>query len=168
MSTASATPTDLHHLERCVALAEEALDAGDQPFGSVLVDGAGRVLFEDRNREGTGDATLHPELAIAQWAARHLAPTDRAAATVYTSGEHCPMCSAAHAWVGLGRIVFATSAAQTADWYAEFGAGPSPVRPLPVAAIAPGVPTTGPVDALAAAVRELHRRRFARDGVSGS
>ena len=37
-----------------------------------------------------------------------------AACTVYTSGEHCPMCSAAHAWVGLGRIVYAVSAPSSA------------------------------------------------------
>ena len=27
------------HLRRCVELAAEALEAGDMPFGSVLVDG---------------------------------------------------------------------------------------------------------------------------------
>ena len=50
-----------------------------------------------------GDATRHPEFAIARWAADEsdACPT-RADATVYTSGEHCPMCAAAHAWVGLG------------------------------------------------------------------
>ncbi|NHA69844.1 nucleoside deaminase [Phycicoccus flavus] len=153
------TDEDLRHLARCVALAEEALDAGDQPFGSVLVDASGRVLLEERNREGGGDATRHPELALVQWAARHLAPQDRASATVYTSGEHCPMCAAAHAWVGLGRIVFATSAGQTSRWSAERGAAPSPVLPLPVAEVAPGVPTVGPVPRFAEAMRALHLRR---------
>lgn len=27
------TPTELHHLRRCIELAAEALAAGDQPFG---------------------------------------------------------------------------------------------------------------------------------------
>jgi hypothetical protein len=31
-----------------------------------------------------------------------MTPAERAASTVDTSGEHCPMCAAAHAWVGLG------------------------------------------------------------------
>lgn len=35
--------TDLGHLRRRVALARAALEAGDEPFGSVLVDADGRV-----------------------------------------------------------------------------------------------------------------------------
>ena len=35
-------PEDLPHLRRCVELAAEAVDAGDHPFGSVLVAADGR------------------------------------------------------------------------------------------------------------------------------
>ena len=93
---------DLERLRRCVELARSALDAGDEPFGSVLVSGDGRTLYEDRNRVKDGDQTQHPEFAIARWAVANLTPDERARATVYTSGEHCPMCAAGHAWVGLG------------------------------------------------------------------
>ncbi len=150
------------HLERCIELATEALDAGDEPFGSVLVDGDGRVRFEDTNHVAGGDATQHPEFAIARWAAEHMSPEERAAATVYTSGEHCPMCAAAHALVGLGRIVYASSSAQTAAWRAALGAPVAPVRPLPVTDVAPDVPVEGPVDELAEEVQELHRRFWQR------
>ena len=85
------------------------------------------------------DATRHPEFAIARWAAANLAPPERARATVYTSGEHCPMCSAAHAWVGLGRIVYATSSSQLTEWRAEWGAPPSPVAPLPISRSRPRI-----------------------------
>ena len=136
--------TDRGHLRRCVELAREALDAGDEPFGSVLVSARGEVLFEDRNRVAGGDATRHPEFEIARWAAAHLTPEQRSAATVYTSGEHCPMCSAAHAWVGLGRIVHASSSAQLGRWLDELGAPPAPVAALPITQVAPGVPVDGP------------------------
>ena len=112
---------DLGHLRRCVELAREALEAGDQPFGSLLVDADGAVRFEDRNRIKDGDATRHPEFEIARWSAEHLTPDERAGATVYTSGEHCPMCAAAHAWVGLGRIVYAASTAQLVGWLRMWG-----------------------------------------------
>jgi tRNA(Arg) A34 adenosine deaminase TadA len=154
------TDDDLRHLRRCVDLAELALDMGDEPFGSVLVSRDGQVLFEDHNHVASGDETQHPEFAIARWAAQHLAPAERAAATVYTSGEHCPMCAAAHAWVGLGRIVYASSSAQLSAWLADLGVPPAPVRPLPVDEVAPGVPVEGPVPGLDEEVRELHRRRF--------
>ena len=153
------TDNDLLHLRRCLELAAEAIELGDEPFGSVLVSRDGTVLAEDRNRETSqGDQTQHPELALARWAATHLGADDRAAATVYTSGEHCPMCAAAHAWVGLGRIVYASSSAQTSAWLTDLGVGPSPVRPIPIQEIAPGIPVEGPVPGLDDEVHALHRR----------
>lgn len=150
---------DLRHLRRCVELAGEALEAGDAPFGSVLVGADGDVLAEDRNRIAGGDPTRHPEFALARWAAAHLPAPERAAATVYTSGEHCPMCAAAHGWVGLDRIVYAASSQQLTAWLAEWGAPAPPVRPLPVREVVPALEVEGPVPGLADEVRELHRRQ---------
>jgi tRNA(Arg) A34 adenosine deaminase TadA len=162
MGSSNVTDVDLRHLRRCIELAEEALDAGDEPFGSVLVTADGRVAVEDRNRETSqADQTRHPEFALARWATEHLDADQRAAATVYTSGEHCPMCSAAHGWVGLGRIVYVASSAQLASWLAEARVGPAPVRPLPIQEVAPGVDVAGPVPELEDDIRELHRRHLA-------
>lgn len=108
--------TDRAHLRRCVELAAEAVGHGDQPFGSVLVSGDGAVLAERRNQiVTTGDLTAHPELALAGWASQHLEPSERAAATMYTSGEHCTMCAAAHVRVGIGRLVYVLSAPMIAE-----------------------------------------------------
>ncbi|NEN07254.1 nucleoside deaminase [Diaminobutyricibacter tongyongensis] len=147
--------SDLRFLARAVELAREALDAGDEPFGSVLVGGDGLVLREDRNRVSGGDETLHPEFELARWAARNMVAEERASATVYTSGEHCPMCSAAHAWVGLGRIVYAASAAQTSGWRAARGLPAGPVESLPISVVAPGVPVDGPAPQFEAELRDL-------------
>jgi predicted cupin superfamily sugar epimerase/tRNA(Arg) A34 adenosine deaminase TadA len=152
---------DLVHLRRCVDLAREALEAGDDPFGSLLVDAAGVVRREERNRAGSGDETQHPELALARWSSC-LSPRERAAATVYTSGEHCPMCSAAHAWMGLGRLVYAGSAAQLAAWRAGWGLPEGPVRVLPVTDVAPGVRVDGPAPELEEELRDLHHRAARR------
>ena len=149
---------DLEHLRRAVDLAEIALEAGEEPYGSVLVGADGTVLMEDHNRTSGGDQTRHPEFELARWAANHLAPADRATATVYTSGEHCAMCSAAHAWVGLGRIVYAASTTQLVGWLTDWGIAPGPVRPLAVQEVAPGVPVDGPAPELEAEVRVLHAR----------
>ncbi|MBX7554739.1 nucleoside deaminase [Streptomyces sp. NPDC004232] len=127
--------SELRHLRRCVELAVEALENGDEPFGSVLVAADGTVPAEDRNRVAGGDHTRHPEFELARW-------------------------SAAHARVGLGRIVYVASSAQLTAWSAESGAPQAPVRPLPVQEVAPGVAVEGPVPELVDEVRELHRRRL--------
>jgi len=153
------TDADRQLLTRAVDLAEEALIAGDEPFGSVLVSPTGEVLFEEHNHVSGGDRTQHPEFAIARWAAAHLPEEVRRECTVYTSGEHCPMCAAAHAWVGLGRIVYASSTEQLVSWSAELGFPPSPVRPLPVTAVVAEAVVDGPDPELSQRVRDLHSRR---------
>ncbi|ADD41403.1 nucleoside deaminase [Stackebrandtia nassauensis] len=162
MSVGSLTETDRQHLRRCVDLAREALDAGDDPFGSLLVDGAGVVRREERNRERSVDATCHPEFALAKWAGANLSPDERRDSVVYTSGEHCPMCSAAHAWVGLGRIVYVASSAQLTAWRREQGFGPGPVASLSIRDVAPAIPVAGPEPSLQEEIFALHRRAAAR------
>ncbi|NUO33943.1 MAG: nucleoside deaminase [Dermatophilaceae bacterium] len=152
----SVSPTDLEHLRRAVALARLALERGDEPFGSVLVAGSGEVLFEDHNHVVELEATQHPEFAIARWAGAHLTAGERAAATVYTSGEHCPMCSAAHAWVGLGRIVYAASSVQLGEWRSAWGSPPSPVAALSIRDVDPDAVVDGPAPELEAEVKSLH------------
>ena len=151
---------DLNRLGRCVELARQALDDGDEPFGSILVDGGGETVYEDRNRVKDGDHTRHPEFAIARWAVDNLSPTERARATVYTSGEHCPMCAAGHAWVGLGRIVYATSSAQLSQWLAQWSAPPPPVAPLPITTVAPGAVVDGPAPEFEGVMKTLYEAKF--------
>jgi len=147
-------------LARCVALAKQALEAGDEPFGSVLVLD-GEIVYEDRNRVGGGDHTQHPEFAIARWAANHLTREERARSVVYTSGEHCPMCSAAHGWTGLGRIVFASSADQLGKWLAELKAPAAPITMLSINDIVPNIEVVGPIPEFAEQIKQLHQaRRF--------
>lgn len=151
---------DLARLGRCVELAREALVDGDEPFGSILVDEEGRTVFEDRNRVKGGDHTRHPEFAIARWAVENLSPDQRTRATVYTSGEHCPMCAAAHGWVGLGRIVYAASSEQLTQWLAEWGSTPPPVAPLPITTVAPRVAVDGPALQFSDTMKALYEAKF--------
>src|SRR5262249_1698218 len=150
---------DLPHLRRCVELAAEVVEAGDFPFGSVLAAADGTILAEDRNRETTmGDPTRHPEFELARWAATNMTAAERAAATVYTSGEHCPMWAAARGWVGLGRIVYVPSTEQWGGGLAERGVSRGPVLPRAIPDVVRGVGVAAPVPGLAEQVRALHRR----------
>ncbi|MEK3747562.1 nucleoside deaminase [Paenibacillus sp. FSL E2-8871] len=150
--------TDIKHLQRCIELARIALEVGDEPFGSILVSANGEVLAEDSNHVGGGDHTQHPEFALARWAAQNMSLEERMQATVYTSGEHCPMCAAAHGWVQLGRIVYASSSQQLSQWLSEMGIAASPVRNLTIQEVIHNAVVDGPVTELAEQVRELHRQ----------
>lgn len=161
---ATMTQADRKFLARAVELAREALGDGDEPFGSVLVL-EGEELFADRNRVSGGDNTRHPEFEIARWAAENLSPDQRKKAVVYTSGEHCPMCSAAHAWVGLGPIYYASSSKQLVDWFAEWGIPPGPVETLPINQVATGIEAIGPDEELSEQVKLLQQ---AAHGVGGN
>ena len=154
--------TDMIHLRRCVELARTALETGDAPFGSILVAEDGRVLFEDHNHISGGDQTQHPEFAIARWAAENMTPEARRNATVYTSGEHCAMCAAAHGWVGLGRIVYAASTKQLMEWLAQIDAPGFPVRPLAISEVIPDALVDGPAPELAEEMRAIHHASYGR------
>lgn len=156
--------TDLNYLKRCVDLAEEGLKKGHRPFGSVLVSKEGEILFEDHNKIGTGDNTQHPEFNMARWAGQNMTPEERAEATVYTSGEHCPMCAAAHGLAGLGRIVYATSSKQLMEWLEEWNiAEGSRLRRLPIEDVIKDTVVDGPAPELAEQVKKLHYQYYTND-----
>lgn len=107
------TPEAEEFLRRAIALAAASRDAGDAPFGSLLVGPDGDVLAEDHNTTlSEGNISFHPELKLAVWAAQHLTPEVAAGTTMYTSCQPCPMCTGALARSGLGRVVYALSGEQ--------------------------------------------------------
>lgn len=76
------------------------------------------------------------------------------------------MCAAGHAWVGLGRIVYAGSTVQLAQWRSGWGIAAGPVAPLPINVVAPGLRVEGPALEFADELRELHKRSAEREVAS--
>lgn len=153
----SLTKKDLEHLRQCLTLAHEALAAGDEPFGSILVNDQDEVIAEARNRVNELNRLAHPELELAHWAANHLSPEERRQTRMYTTGEHCPMCAAAHGWVGLGQIVYLSSAAQLTQWLAELGTPAAPIHFKPVQEIIADIAVKGPATGeLLEEIKQLH------------
>lgn len=108
MITTSIDAGEERYLRRAVELARLAREAGDRPYGAVLVGEDGRVLAEGRNATvSDGDPTSHAELNAVR--AARVAPPGLTGATMYASGEPCAMCSAAMAWAGVTRVVFGAS-----------------------------------------------------------
>ncbi|MEV7003202.1 nucleoside deaminase [Streptomyces sp. NPDC093982] len=107
------TPEAEKFLRRAIELAATARVEGDPPFGALLVGPDGHVLYEEEDTTVTeNDIILHPELKLARWAARKLAPNVAAGTTMYTSCQPCGMCTGAIERSGLGRVVYALSTDQ--------------------------------------------------------
>lgn len=152
---------DRKHLEHCLTLAEEALIAGDKPFGSILVSKEGKVIAEARNRVNEINVLAHPEYELAAWAVNNLTSEERKNTTMYTTGEHCPMCSAAHGWVELGTIVYLSSAVQLNQWLKEINQPPSPINLISVQEIIPGIEVRGPGDGeMLKRIKDMHMKYY--------
>lgn len=93
-----------------LALAEAA--KGDFPFGAVIARD-GKVVATGHNMtKKTKDPTAHGEMAaIRHFVSRHPA-AELKTATLYTTGEPCPMCMSAILWCGFARMVYAASIEQ--------------------------------------------------------
>ena len=128
------TQADQALLRRAIAIAAHAVTIGDAPYGSLLADESANILIEEHNTvRRENDITAHPELKLARWAARELAPEAAAQTTMYTSCQPCQMCTGAIVRSGLGRVVYALSADQLIELNPGSGlAYRHPGRPGPV------------------------------------
>lgn len=155
--------SDEKYLQRCLELAAESVAAGDEAFGSVLVNQAGEIIAEARNRVNEKTILAHPEIDLAYWAAENLSKEDRANTTIYTTGEHCPMCSAAHGWVGLGTLVYLSSGKQLGEWQNNFDLPAAPINFLPVEEIIKNVEVRGPAEGeLLEEIKKLHEMNWSK------
>ena len=97
-------------LQRAVALASDNADAGEEPFGALVVR-EGSVLGEGVNTTARdADPTAHAEVAAVREACRRLGTIDLPGATVVSSCEPCPMCRTVAVLAGVSRIVYAAPA----------------------------------------------------------
>lgn len=84
-----------HHekfIRRCMELAQESLDTGDNPFGALVVQ-ENEIIAEARNSAALHDMTDHAEINAMRKAKKALGTTDLSGCTLYSNCEPCPMCS---------------------------------------------------------------------------
>ncbi|MDD2476135.1 MAG: nucleoside deaminase [Dysgonamonadaceae bacterium] len=153
------TTTDKHYLALCIDLAEEALNAGDKPFGFILIDNDGKILAQARNKVNTLHALSHPEYELTAWALKHLTKEERQTSTMYTSGEHCPMCAGAHGMAEIGTVVYAASGRQYTEWLKEFNIKIPLINLLPIEKVIKVITVRGPAKGeLLERIKELHKK----------
>lgn len=155
------TQTDLKFLRHSLSLAEEALKAGDQPFGSILVNADNEIIAEARNRVNEKNVLAHPEIELAEWAMDNLSLEERRQTIMYTTGEHCPMCAGAHSWSQIGGHYYLSSAEQLGKWLNEFGVDPAPIEFVPAREIMKNVNIKGPGKGeMLKEIKQKHKRYY--------
>lgn len=99
---------DLEMMQRAMAQAQAAADAGEAPIGAVLVDAAtGAVVAEAHNQPiGLHDPTAHAEVLAMRAAAQKLGNYRLTGLTLYVTLEPCAMCAGAISHARIGRVVY--------------------------------------------------------------
>ncbi|WP_109211438.1 MULTISPECIES: nucleoside deaminase [Microbacterium] len=94
-------------MDRALALAAAAGDAGDVPVGAVVTDAAGAVIGEGRNlRERDHDPTAHAEVVALRAAAGAIGSWNLEGCTLLVTLEPCLMCAGAVLQSRISRLVF--------------------------------------------------------------
>lgn len=106
MSTTTAM--DLEYLSRAVELSQWSRDGvADMPFGAVLVRD-GQILAEGANQVvRRRDPTAHAEVVALRAAGALVGRHKFPGATLYSSGQPCPMCLCACYWANIERVLYA-------------------------------------------------------------
>ncbi len=113
--------------EKFIRLAFEqvrsAVEAGNEPFGAVLVkDGA--VVASGQNKINTeNDPTYHAETGLIRDYCHEAGVTDLSDYTLYTSCEPCVMCAGCMVWAKLGKMVYSITVEQLLDIVGEAPSG---------------------------------------------
>jgi tRNA(Arg) A34 adenosine deaminase TadA len=103
-------------LRAAIAAARLSRKRGNEPYGAVLADGEGTILAAAENAQATArDCTAHAETVLVRHVSSRIDRATLAGCTLYASGEPCAMCAGAIYWSGVGRVVYALSAASMRD-----------------------------------------------------
>ena len=100
------------HMRRCIELARHAIESGDTPVGSLIVDGDELVSEGVEAVRARHDATAHAEMEALRAAFIRRRSRDLVGCTLYTSVEPCIMCAYA---IRLARISVVVCGARGGD-----------------------------------------------------
>ncbi|MEM7223086.1 MAG: nucleoside deaminase [Pseudomonadota bacterium] len=103
---ARAEETPEAFMARAFALRDQALSAGDQGYGAVVVQDGALVGLGPSRVVTASDPTAHAEMEAIRDGAKRLGTRGLSGAVMYSSSRPCPMCEAAAYWAGIGRLVY--------------------------------------------------------------
>ena len=92
-------------MRRAEALRDEAVAAGDQAYGAVVLRGDALVGVAPSRVVTSNDPTAHAEMEAIRDAARRLRTRDLSGCILVSTSRPCRMCEAAAGWAGITRMV---------------------------------------------------------------
>lgn len=118
-ASAGATDQDREHMRQAIELMRKAgvVEKTGGPFGCVIVrDGevlsaAGNTVLRDN------DPSAHAEVNAIREACKKVGAPQINGATMFASGEPCPMCYAAAYWARVGKIYYAAAWSDFGDLF---------------------------------------------------
>jgi tRNA(Arg) A34 adenosine deaminase TadA len=93
-------------MRRAEAHRDEAVRAGDQPYGAVVLRGELIVGAAPSRVVTRTDPTAHAEMEAIRDAARRLGTRDLSDCLLVSTSRPCRMCEAAAGWAGISRMVY--------------------------------------------------------------
>lgn len=93
-------------MRRAEALRDEALRAGDQPYGAVVLRGGLIVGAAPSRVVIANDPTAHAEMEAIRDAARRLGTRDLSGCVLVSTSRPCRMCEAAAGWAGVSSMIY--------------------------------------------------------------
>lgn len=93
-------------MRQAISLAVQARQAGNHPFGAILVHNNKVILAAQNSVVTENDQTRHAELNLVSMACRQIPPQILADSILFTSTEPCAMCAGAIYWAGIPTVVF--------------------------------------------------------------
>ena len=100
----------LFYLLRSIEVSRKAREAGNTPFGAILVSPDGKIVLEQGNVEITeSNCTGHAERTLMEEASKRYGRDELWHFTLYTTAEPCAMCAGSIYWGNVGKVVYGIS-----------------------------------------------------------
>lgn len=93
-------------MERCITLAQESFERGDNPFGALVVKN-GKIVAESHNQVHSKEVSAHAEMQVMYAVQQLNQTTDLSEYEIYSNCEPCPMCSFMIRELKFKKVVFA-------------------------------------------------------------
>ncbi len=111
--------THERRLRDAIGVAREARDAGNHPFGALLVVDGVEIARAANTVVTALDPTAHAELNLLRAIAGTVSAEQLSRAILYASTEPCAMCSGAIYWAGVNHVVYGCSTDELARFAGE-------------------------------------------------